>query len=62
MRLSGFIRMLKRKKGECVYDKNICSICSQICYNRKDLEMHVKKNHILTTKDKIGKEEASMEI
>lgn len=62
MGLSGFIRILKIKKGEYVYDKNIYSICSQICYNRQDLAIHMEKEHILQ-KDKKGKAgEASIEM
>jgi hypothetical protein len=54
--------MLKRKRGGYVYEKNICCICSQICYNRKDLGIHMEKEHILQ-KDRKGKaREASIEV
>ena len=61
MRLPGFIYRIKRKKCGCVYDKNICTICSQVCYNKKDLDMHIETEHTLYKNGK-GKETASMEV
>jgi hypothetical protein len=27
------------------YERSKCDICGQICYNREDLQLHLKYNH-----------------
>lgn len=61
MRLSGFIPRIKRKKCDCIYEKNVCTICSQVCYNTRDLDMHMEREHTIYKNEK-GKETASMEV
>jgi hypothetical protein len=39
------------KKGESYqydnrpYEKSKCDVCGQICYNKEDLQLHLKYNH-----------------
>jgi hypothetical protein len=61
MRLSGLTHRIKRKKWGCIYEKNTCAICSQVCYNKKDLDMHMEREHTIYKNEK-GKETASMEV
>ena len=28
-----------------IYERIICNVCNQICYNKKDLRIHIKKDH-----------------
>ena len=38
---------LRLKKGNRLtsYDRSICSECKQICYNKRDLEIHIANKH-----------------
>jgi hypothetical protein len=51
MGLRDFIRGLKIGKPDSTnyskrsYEKSKCLICSQICYNKEDLQLHLKYNH-----------------
>ncbi|HEX2406611.1 MAG TPA: hypothetical protein VHJ38_05315 [Nitrososphaeraceae archaeon] len=33
------------KKSDESYERIICQICNRICYNKKDLKIHLKKEH-----------------
>lgn len=53
MRIGDYLRrlMTKTKKGAShkyvnrPYEKSKCHICGQICYNKEDLQLHLKYNH-----------------
>lgn len=50
MGLKDFIRGLSRKPNSFnysrrSYEKSKCPVCGQICYNREDLQIHLKYNH-----------------
>jgi hypothetical protein len=51
MRIGDYLRRLMTKNGEPhkytskPYEKSKCDICGQICYNREDLQDHLKCNH-----------------
>lgn len=51
MGLGGYLRRLWTKKGAYnnyfnrSYEKSLCHICGQICYNKEDLLIHLKYNH-----------------
>ena len=32
-------------KSDESYERIICQICNRICYNKKDLKIHLKKEH-----------------
>lgn len=38
------IRMSINKSDQS-YERIICQICNRICYNKKDLKIHLKKEH-----------------
>jgi RNase P subunit RPR2 len=38
------IRKIMKKSDES-YERIICQICNRICYNKKDLKIHLKKEH-----------------
>jgi hypothetical protein len=38
------IRKIMIKPDES-YERIICQICNRICYNKKDLKIHLKKEH-----------------
>jgi hypothetical protein len=46
--IKGLISTNKKKspypKGS-TYRKRKCHICNQVCYNERDLELHLKYNH-----------------
>ena len=54
-----FIHRLKIYKY--AYEKKICNICNQVCYNKMDLDIHKQREHILREKEKVEKE-SSIEI
>lgn len=49
--LRDFIRGLKIRKADPLnsykisYEKSKCHVCGQICYNKGDLDLHLKYNH-----------------
>ena len=49
--LRDFIRGLKIRKADSLnsykvsYEKIKCPVCGQICYNKGDLDLHLKYNH-----------------
>jgi hypothetical protein len=50
MRVGEYLRRLMTKKGSHKYiskpyEKGKCDICGQICYNKEDLQIHLKYNH-----------------
>jgi hypothetical protein len=51
MGLGDFIRKLKIGKKEShayskkSYEKSKCPVCARICYNKEDLQLHLKYNH-----------------
>ena len=51
MRMGDYLRRFMTKKGDsrnCVnipYERSKCDICGQICYNKEDLQFHLKYNH-----------------
>jgi hypothetical protein len=51
MRIGDYLKRLMTKKGESYryiskpYEKSKCDICGQICYNKEDLQLHLKYNH-----------------
>lgn len=50
MGLKDFIRGLTGKSdapnySRKAYEKSKCHICGQVCYNREDLQLHLKYNH-----------------
>ena len=38
------IRKIIYKSDES-YERIVCQICNRICYNKKDLQIHLKKEH-----------------
>ena len=38
------IRKIISKSDES-YERIVCQICNRICYNKKDLKIHLKKEH-----------------
>ena len=45
-----FSKMLNQKQAvknasDEAYDRIICRICNRICYNKKDLKIHMKNEH-----------------
>ena len=32
-------------KSDESYERIVCEICNRICYNKKDLKIHLKKEH-----------------
>ena len=38
------IRKIIYKSDES-YERIVCQICNRICYNKKDLKIHLKKEH-----------------
>ena len=47
-RIKGLITTNKKKSAyskSSTYKKIKCHICDQVCYNEKDLELHLKYNH-----------------
>ena len=32
-------------KSDESYERIVCQICNRICYNKKDLKIHLKKEH-----------------
>jgi hypothetical protein len=50
MGLKDFIRGITGKSNppnhsRRSYEKSKCHICGQVCYNREDLQLHLKYNH-----------------
>jgi hypothetical protein len=51
MKIGDYLRRLMAKKGKLhtyvdrPYERSKCDICGQICYNREDLQLHLKYNH-----------------
>ena len=51
MGLKDIIRRLKLGKADPVhysrvsYEKIKCAVCSRVCYNKEDLQLHLKYNH-----------------
>ena len=51
MRIGDYLRRLMAKKDAShkyvnrPYEKSKCDICGQICYNKEDLQLHLKYNH-----------------
>jgi hypothetical protein len=52
MGIGDYLRRLITKKGEAShkyvnrsFEKSKCDICGQICYNKEDLQLHLKYNH-----------------
>jgi hypothetical protein len=51
MGLKDFIRGLKTGKPNSLnytrrsYEKSTCPVCGQVCYNKEDLQLHLKYNH-----------------
>jgi hypothetical protein len=51
MGLKDFIRGLKIGKPNSLnytrrsYEKSTCPVCGQVCYNKEDLQLHLKYNH-----------------
>lgn len=35
----------KNIKSDESYERIVCQICNRICYNKKDLKIHLKKEH-----------------
>ena len=40
----GQIRNIMNKSDES-YERIVCQLCNRICYNKKDLKIHLKKEH-----------------
>jgi Zinc-finger of C2H2 type len=38
------VRMISNKSDQS-YERIVCKICNRICYNKKDLKIHLKKEH-----------------
>jgi hypothetical protein len=51
MELISLINKL-RKNRKHGYEKNVCSLCNQVCYNTKDLEIHLQRTHANNKKQK----------
>jgi hypothetical protein len=51
MGLLDYIKNMITRKKEAAYHvpstymKIRCNVCNQVCYNQKDLELHMKYNH-----------------
>ena len=50
MRIGEYLRRLMTRKGSYkyinkLYERSKCDICGQICYNKEDLQLHLKYNH-----------------
>jgi hypothetical protein len=50
MRIGEYLRRLMTRKGSYKYinkpyERSKCDICGQICYNKEDLQLHLKYNH-----------------
>jgi hypothetical protein len=51
MGLIDYIKSIMTRKREpayhvpSTYEKIRCNICNQVCYNQRDLELHMKYNH-----------------
>jgi hypothetical protein len=51
MGLIDYIKNMMTRKKETTYHvpstyrKIRCNVCNQVCYNQKDLELHMKYNH-----------------
>ena len=51
MRLGDYLRRFMTKKGDLrnyvnrSYERSKCDICGQICYNKDDLQLHLKYDH-----------------
>jgi len=49
--LRDFIRGLKTGKPDPLrypkksYEKSNCTVCGRVCYNKEDLQLHLKYNH-----------------
>jgi hypothetical protein len=44
MDIAHYIRKLKNR-NKSTYNKSICEICNQVCYNETDLEIHIRNKH-----------------
>ncbi|NOJ29347.1 MAG: hypothetical protein DA328_04175 [Nitrososphaeraceae archaeon] len=44
-RILGFFVKPKNKNSDQVYERMTCKVCDQICYNKKDLRIHIKAEH-----------------
>jgi arginyl-tRNA--protein-N-Asp/Glu arginylyltransferase len=38
------VQMIFRRSDQS-YQRIVCQICNRICYNKKDLKIHLKKEH-----------------
>lgn len=38
------------------YTKSICEVCNQLCYNEKDLNVHIRTKHSDLSSKKFGSE------
>jgi hypothetical protein len=50
MRIGEYLRRSMTRKGSYKYinkpyERSKCDICGQICYNKEDLQLHLKYNH-----------------
>jgi hypothetical protein len=50
MRIGEYLRRLMTRKESYKYinkpyERSKCDICGQICYNKEDLQIHLKYNH-----------------
>jgi RNase P subunit RPR2 len=48
MGLIDYIKNIMTRRKETVpstYKKIRCNVCNQVCYNQRDLELHMKYNH-----------------
>ena len=51
MGLIDYIKNIMSRRRETTYhvpstyEKIRCNVCNQVCYNQKDLELHMKYNH-----------------
>lgn len=43
-RISSQFRTISNKSDQS-YERIVCQICNRICYNKKDLKIHLKREH-----------------
>jgi hypothetical protein len=36
---------MRPSRDEYTYEKKVCNLCSQVCYNKNDLDFHIKNEH-----------------
>ena len=49
----GWLDFIHRSKiYKYTYKKHTCTICGQVCYNKKDLDIHMQREHLLHENEK----------